>query len=264
VPAYTLAQLRDQVAYAADVTVQTTGRYPVAIVNTWIQRAVEGYANKRALIRPSADARALLTSSSDATNTVHTFPLNELLQLPTDFLALRSVWLVDGSSRRQLQLLEETDRWQVDQVYGTGTPDRCRVTALPDGTRGLRLWPPANASYLFEVIYQPGAPILSADSDSWVFDPGCDDIVICPVALKMLARDGFPEPAVRQDLENRFALAVDELKKLLGRVDTNGVPRMRDTRGQRLNSNRKFSASSAGSGYFTFDLGPGFDSGFWA
>lgn len=226
-PTYTLAALRAQVGFACDVTIGDA-RYTTAMVNTWVNTAVQNYQNLRSSYAGSDDSRVTIVGSSSVALS-NGFPTNELVPLPSNFLKLRAVWVISPTGRRELEHLSESDRFDI-ALQTVGEPWAYRVTTLDDSTQALRVWPAMSSAYTFEVVYTRVPTTLSADGDLWTYEAGCEDLVICEVATKLLERDGVPEPATYQALQQRRVVAAEQLKSILCGQDP-GVRTMRDTRG---------------------------------
>jgi hypothetical protein len=225
----TLAQLRTEVGYAADVVIGED-RYPNAMVNGWINQAIQHYQLLRREMGTSDEQRALLNTTASTSLGTSGFPLNELVALPADFQSLISVYLVTGTVRNRLTALSPVDRHNDLTVSPlTGIPTSYDIVdATTTQPAQLRLWPAASAAYQLEVIYTPEPTTLTADGDSWEYSPGTLDLVVCAAALKVLDRDGIPEPSQYQALQNRQAAAEQALKRFT--VRDPGVLTMRNTR----------------------------------
>lgn len=223
----TLAQLRAEVGYAADVTVGDD-RYPNAMVNSWINQAIQNYQVLRRQNKTADTKVTTLVSSVSTTPGDGGWPANQTLLLPDDFQSLVSVYYVSGSTRVQMTSLGPVDLSN-DIVPIAGVPTQYSIidaTTAEDAR--LRLWPPASGVYTFEVVYVPEPATLVADGDSWDYAPGTLDLVVCEVALKVLDRDGVPEPQQYQALQNRKLVAEQALKRHAYRDP--GVLTMRNTR----------------------------------
>lgn len=227
----TLAQLRTEVGYAADVVIGEE-RYPAAMVNGWLNQAIQNYQLLRRETGTADEQRALINTSASTSAGAGGFPLNELVALPADFQSLISVYLVTGTVRNRLTALSPVDRHNDLTISPlTGIPTSYELMdASSTQPAQLRLWPAASSSYQLEVIYTPEPATLSADGDSWEYSAGTLDIVVCHAALRILDRDGVPEPSQYTALQNRMSAAEQALRRLT--VRDPGVLTMRNTREQ--------------------------------
>lgn len=232
----TLAQLRAEVGYAADVTVGED-RYPNAMINGWVNQAIQNYQILRRQNRTSDVKIAMVTSTASTTPGDGGWPANQTLFLPDDIQSLVSVYYVSGSTRVQLTAMASSDNYN-DLIPVSAVPTQYSIinsTTAEDAR--LRLWPPASGTYTFEVVYTPEPTTLSSDIDSWDYAPGTLDVVVCEVALKVLDRDGVPEPQQYQALQNRKLAAEQALKRFS--IRDPGVLTMRNTRAINESSRRR-------------------------
>ena len=163
----TLAVLREEVGYAADVTIGDA-RYPNALVDRWINDAIQAYAVLKRNLGFDDSKRSTLTGSASTSAGADGFPLNEMVTLPADFGSVTSVYVNDSGRRWQLTALAESDRATVGFLSTSGPPESYTVVdATPTAAAKLRVWPPSNAAYSYELTYAPEPTVLVAVGDTW-------------------------------------------------------------------------------------------------
>lgn len=223
----TLAVLREEVGYAADVTIGDA-RYPNALVDRWINDAIQAYAVLKRNLGFDDSKRSTLTGSASTSAGADGFPLNEVVSLPTDFGSVTSVYVNDSGRRWQLTALAESDRATVGFLSTSGPPESYTVIdATPTSAAKLRVWPPSNAAYSYELTYAPEPTVLVAVGDTWEYAPGTSDLVVCDVAKKILGRDRVDEPETYRVVSERYDRAMQALQ--LASSNGRGVRSMRDT-----------------------------------
>lgn len=227
----TLLQLREEVGLCLDVP--TGDAYlPSATLDRWINMAVQEYGALRAQYGLLAEQRATLTGTASTTPGADGFPANEILTLPSLFASLVALNYIDGTTQRPLTAMAESDR---QRLWGTtfyGPPEcYALIDATPSLSARVRVWPPMNSAYTFELIYRPAPAVMVLTSDQWEYLPGTEDYVICSVALKEATREGIQEPQQFQALQMRKQTAADALMRMAHRGA--GVATMRDTRTQK-------------------------------
>ena len=177
----------------------------------------------------TADA-AITTIATTPTDAVQTggYLAREVVTLPTDFLGVKSVFLVQGTRRTQLSRLAESDR-NLDYLYQNGMPRWYEVLDAGQATAArLRLWPRVDSAYSLEVSYYSEAPTLTLVGDLWEYPSGAEDVVIAQVAMRILERDGIPEPNQYSALQLRYDNARSAILRNTKR--NAGVRTMRNTR----------------------------------
>lgn len=229
----TLAQLREQVGFAMDVTVGGT-RYPNAMVDLWINQAIQDAQLARVEYGTADEAKT--TATVTATDVAQTggYLQREVATLPTDFLALKTAYLTIGTTpeRYQLQPINTADKeanWRNGQPRFYGVLDAGQSQAAR-----LRLWPPADQNYTLDLEYYPEHPTLVAVGDLWEYPPGCQDLVIAKAAMTGLVRDGETGSAEYQGCMQRYAEASSALRRYCKRDP--GLKTMRNTRDNRAPS----------------------------
>lgn len=230
----TLAQLREEVGDAADVPTGDN-RITNAKLDRWINQSVQQYALLKAQYSGGDIRRATATGSSSTAVSTYGFPANQLVALPAGVARIASVFVVFNGVRRQLDELQEPDKntwnWS-SEIFGP--PERfALLDASPsDGSAYLRVWPPSDAAYTYEVTYAGEPATLALTTDAWVYLPGTQDLVICDVAKKLMTRDGMQEPTTYQALDQRYQQA---MANLIAACSSSGTVRsMRDTSSTRL------------------------------
>lgn len=227
----TLAQLREQFGLATDVTVNGT-RYPNTMVDLWINQAIQEAQMLRVEYGTADEAKTTATiTATDAAQTGG-YLQREVAALPADFMALKSVYLVLGSTpeRYQLQPVSVSDReahWRNARPCFYGLLD-----AGQTGTVRLRLWPPADQNYTLDVEYYPEHPTLVNVGDLWEYPPGCQDLVIAKAAMLSMERDGETGSPEYQGCMRRYNEAVLALRRYCKRDP--GLKTMRNTRDYRV------------------------------
>jgi hypothetical protein len=227
-PSYSLSTLRSQIGALANVTIQASGRYPVATINTWINTAIGRYWQLYTCESDRVLSRALLTTSASVTLS-NGWPSNEFVALPADFFALKSLMLQGSTvgTKRRLTEMAESDREQ----YPTGVVREPEVYRLANNTAGAsiaRLWPACDAVYTIECLYVPTPAVLALDADTFNFLIGTEDVVICDVALRILEQDGVPEGSQYQAIAQRRNEAMQALERYSS-ADRATALTMRDT-----------------------------------
>lgn len=230
----TLAQLRSEVGLCLDIPIGDA-YLPNAVVDQWLNMAVQEYAAHRAAYGLSDQKRTTLTGSVSTTAGADGFPANEVLALPSDFAAVVSLSLNYQGLQRPLQLMAESDRqrYVLTSLTTYGPPELYEVVdATPSLTARSRVWPPMQSAYTFELIYRPQVTTLTLDADTWEYLPGTADLVVCCVALKQATREGIQEPQQYQAIQQRYDRALAALQRMSARGG--GVGAMRDTRSARF------------------------------
>lgn len=227
--AIALSAIRASVEYAADATSSASGRYTTAMITEFVNSAIRKYTLAKAEFGQADTTRTTLTTTSSTSLGTPNLPQNEVAVLPADFSRLTSAFLLYNNSRVPLQQLSETDRYDWS-LQVTGLPQMYDLVNFKDGTTGLRLWPPSSGSYTLEVLYQNTPTALAIDTDTWNYEYGTEDCIVCDVAMRLLERDGVPEPTQYQALQMRRDDSYERLRKQLLQRDRFSVPSMRDTK----------------------------------
>jgi hypothetical protein len=230
-----LSTIRGLVSDLTDRTFSASGAYKESQLDAWINSAINQYEVERARVAGGYRERtANVTTTASTTPAVQSFPANEVVSLgslsPVP-MAVKSVWLVQGGARYQLEPLHESDRgslWSTLTVQ-TGRPTVYETIELEDGATALHFWPPADSAYTLEVIYYPQPTQLALAGDLWRYEPGTEDAVLCDVAMRILERDDEADTRQYQTFAQRKAEAFRTLRRALGKRRT-GVMQMRDTR----------------------------------
>lgn len=224
----TLQDIRALAAHAAGGLVISDGkRHTPTVVNALINAELEKY--HLALTdrgHPQRITRTTVTTSATTTVTLG-WPLNEYVTLPADFLALRSMHLIEGEERMLMSPFTEPDRdtWEGPSP---ARPELFQLAETTTGTKIARIWPAADAAYTLEVTYIPTATTLDEDGDEFTFFPGTQDLVVCSVAMQMLEADGVQEQAQYQALAGRAARAGQILTEFAPRQNRAGPRVMKD------------------------------------
>src|SRR6187549_1894025 len=225
----TLSQIREEVGLCLDAPIGDA-YLSNATVDRWINMAMQEYSALCAQYGLGPEQRATLPGSSSTTPGADGFPANEILSLPADFAALKSLSYVSNGFRVQLRLLAESDR-QTYWAYPLSNYGPPEAYALVDATPSLparaRVWPPMQSAYSFELIYRPQTED-TASEDIVSYLPGTEDLIIARVAMKQATREGIQEPNQFAALQERYQLALAALHRAAS--SNGGVSAMRNTR----------------------------------
>jgi hypothetical protein len=225
----TLAQIREEVGLCLDAPIGDA-YLSTATVDRWINMAIQEYASLCAQYGLGPEKRATLTGSSSTTAGADGFPANEILALPADFAALKSLSYQVNGYRVMLRLMAESDResYWAYPVTNYGPPEAyALVDATPSLAARARVWPPMQSAYSFELIYRPQVDDTSTEP-SVSYLPGTEDIIIARVAMKQATREGIQEPNQFAALQERYQLALAALQRAAS--SNGGVSAMRNTR----------------------------------
>ncbi len=234
---YTLEQLRSLVEQRTGVSIGTNTRASSATVDIWLNQAIGKYELELNRGQPSqSTTRTTLTTSASTTETAG-WPANEFVAFPSDFLALISMTIYDGTRRISMREFSEHDRDVFEQdvggTYSPGLPCEFRVATNTSGLRGARLLPPANDAYTIELLYIQTVTALSGDTETYSFVTGTEDAVVCDAAIALLQGDGVPEPEQYKEIKYCRDRALMILRDYASQVNRTGSSGMVNTRRMR-------------------------------
>lgn len=224
----TLATLREEIGFAADVPVGDN-RVPTATLNRLINRAIKEYDELLSGAGLGNKTRTTVTTDPSTTPGSDGFPANQTALLPADFRRLVAVFIVDGGRKTLLRPILPVQRENPSDWYQVtqGAPRGYSLLSESSSDEArLWLWPPADAAYTLEVVYEPYTADMTTDGTVWYYAPGSEDIVICGVALRLLMRDGGVQANQIAMLNERIERAKQALENHANR-DT-GVLSMKD------------------------------------
>lgn len=233
----TLANLRAQIAERADVEIVASGRHTTAQALLLINESIRRYW----LRMTDAGQVALKTTDvTTATGTSQTngWDANQRISLPTDVLSVRGMSILDNGAWRPMLAFQELERDMYElSSDAPGLPTAFRLTLDNSGLQIARLLPRADAVYTIRVLYTPGPTALSGESDTFSFFDGTSDFVVADVAMRILTRDGAPEPNQMQALAAQRAEADAVLREFTRKMNRVSPERKVDVRGQRAMNN---------------------------
>lgn len=249
----TLEELRNRVNNrVSTLAYGPAKRHKPSALDAWINDGIEQY---EMLLTDYCNtdrlARTTLTTSTSSTES-NGFPQNEFVTLPTDYLELHRISIVDGVDRIPLDPYVEME---TDEIVGTniwdpyypegspGRPRRYRLAKYRDSSGNyisiVRLLPAADNTYTLEVIYQPKPPTLTDGSDRYETFPGTTDYIVCSAAMSVAEFEGVYEGKAYQALQARRDECAQILRSRAGKQDRGGVLAMESPRGRRRNMWRR-------------------------
>ena len=227
----TLETLRTRVQYrAAGVAIGPAERHTTTQLDAAINEALASY--QTALVdagHPQRETRTTLTTSASTTAS-NGWPANEFVALPSDFLALRVAKVLYNSREFTLTAATELESEAENSTVLTGFPRSFRISEGTDGTKILRLFPPADSAYTIVIVYTPMLTELSDETDSFDFFQGTSDYVVSDAAMVLCEADGVQEGAQYQALVARRDQALYRLKSYAYRQNRAAPTRILDVR----------------------------------
>ena len=196
----TLAELRADVCAEADIVDGGSGgRFPSALLNRYINQAIQRYIT----IVTGAGGQewyskrtSLATMGTSEVVDAEGWAPNQYVTLPTAFYQLIGIDIVIGGSTISLMNFERMERnmfkdapiWM--QGNGKGQPMFYRIMGTnAAGAHIVQVVPAADAAYQYAIWYVPEITDLVNDSDTFDGRAGFEDFVVYEAALRALRRD---------------------------------------------------------------------------
>lgn len=225
-PSVTFLELQNRVEYMTSEKVSPNGKTTPSRIQDLLNSELEQYFEVLCSRSDRALSRYTTTTSASETVGADGFPANQKITLPTTFAALRSAAILNGQDWAPLSRMSETER--SNTIAQPGLPCACAVAGAVDGTTVLRLEPPADGAYSIEVLYVPKFT-AALDSQTVELVPAGDDWLVSGAALQVLAATGAQEPGVVRMIQDRYAMAREQVTAFAARQNRSAPRRMRET-----------------------------------
>jgi hypothetical protein len=196
----------------------------------WINQGIADLWRK--LVRVSPD-RYLRSDDFTTTAGTRSYALATTILATDDFLAVRRIDLVQGSSRIPIAPFEwqEAPYWYPDPTFANAAGVRTRYRVIGQGIDGASAsiyFDPDPGTNTYTLWYIQAPRSLSGDSDAFDGVAGFEDYVVCYAAYRMMLRQDNTESA-------QFCMA--EMQRIEGSIaataanrDVGRAPRIADVR----------------------------------
>lgn len=182
----TLAQLKTDIAYQADIVIGSTGRYQASNITRLVNQSIQRFRDR---ITQGGIEHYLVSYDSTLTyGATSPYPFL-MLDLSAVSPSIRTVYgfdvTIDGFTQT-LQMRPFTQRDESDNI-----PARPRYwSQVRDGQ--IAVFPPPDFDYAYSVWYLPVLADLVSDSDTFDGVAGWEDYVVWDTVCRLIQRDAYP------------------------------------------------------------------------
>jgi len=183
----TLAQLKTDIAYQADVVIGSTGRYQASNITRLVNQSIQRFRDR---LSQSGIEHYLV--SYDNTLTVgatspYPFLLLDLSAVSPSITTIYGFDVTIDGFTQTLQHRPFTQRDESDNI-----PARPRYwSQVRDGK--VAVFPPPDFAYAYSVWYLPALADLANDNSTFEAVAGWEDYIVWDVVCRLIQRDAYPD-----------------------------------------------------------------------
>lgn len=210
----TLAQLKTDIAYQADVVIGSTGRYQASNITRLVNQSIQRFRQR---ISQEGITHYLVAFNDTLTvgaTAPYAFLLLDLSAISPTIQTVYGLDVTMDGFTRALQHRPFTQRDQDDNI-----PSRPRYwSQIRDGQ--IAIFPPPDGAYQYSLWYLPTLADLVNDSDTFDGVAGWEDFIVWDVVCRLIHRDAYP--AAYQMAEAERDGSWSDILRGASRVSANG------------------------------------------